>query len=146
MRHMAGIIVLVSLFIVASISCTDLRGPVGPQGPPGPQGIIGPQGPSGPPGLAGTQGTAGPGWAPTGAPESVYSPELYDDCRNAFGSFSAAGLRRMLAMSGGAAELGELTDGDIGGFIMLACLFLAAGGDVSPWGDVFETPPGRSET
>ena len=60
---------------------------------------------------------------------------MYDDCRDAFGSITPAGLRRLLAMSGDAAELGELTDDDVRGMLKLACLFIATGADI-PWDDL----------
>ncbi len=81
-----------------------------------PQGPAGPQGPVGSPGLAGV----------------AYSPELYDDCRDAFGSFSVASLRRMMATSGDVAELGELgvlTDDDVRSLLKMACLVMASGAD-----------------
>ena len=49
-------------------------------------------------------GVAASGSGPT---QSAYSPEMYDDCRDAFGSISPAGLRRVWAMSGDAAEWGS---------------------------------------
>ena len=59
---------------------------------------------------------------------------MYDDCRDAFGSISPAGLRRILAASGDAAELGELTDDDVRGMVKLFCLMAAA--HIIPWDDL----------
>ena len=58
---------------------------------------------------------------------------MYDDCRDAFGSISPAGLRRLWAASGDTAELAELTDDDVRGMIKLGCLMIAAG---LPWDDL----------
>ena len=127
-------------------------GPTGPQGtagstgPTGPQGPVGPVGPAGLPGPAGPTGSSGPP-GPSGLPgpagstsieetgRSTYSPELYDDCRDAFGSISAAGLRQIWAETGDAAELGKLTDDDVRGILKVACLMMATGTDI-PWGDL----------
>ena len=80
--------------------------------------------------------------AQSGSPEPAgsgdppaYSPELYDDCRDAFGSISPAGLRRAWAASGDAAQLGELTDDDMRGIAKVGCLLFATGAD-APWGDL----------
>ena len=129
-----------------------LTGPAGPSGPGGPPGPAGSSGPAGPSGLAGSTGPAGPAGpfgpvgplgpvgppGPTGIKEtgrSTYSPELYDDCRDAFGSISAAGLRQLWAETGDAAELGKLTDDDVRGILKVACLMMATGTDI-PWGDL----------
>ena len=76
-------------------------------------------------GPAGSQGPAG----------SAYSPEAYDDCRDAFNSFSPAALRQMLAASGDEAELGELTEDDVRAMLELGCLAIAMGADTL-WGDL----------
>ena len=79
-------------------------------------------------GPAGPQGLAGP----------TYSGEMYDDCRDAFNSFSEAALRQMLASEWDRAELGELaalTDNDLRGMLKFACLVMASGADL-PWGDL----------
>ena len=63
---------------------------------------------------------------------------MYDDCRDAFNSFSIATLRQMLASEWDVAELGELgglTDDDVRGMLKMACLVLASGADLS-WGDL----------
>ena len=63
---------------------------------------------------------------------------MYDDCRDAFNSFSEAALRQMLAAEWDVAELGELgglTDDDVRGLLKMACLVLASGADL-PWGDL----------
>ena len=112
-------------------------GPGGPPGPAGPSGLAGSTGPAGPPGPVGPPGPAGPP-GPTSIEETVrstYSPELYDDCRDAFGSISPAGLRQLWAETGDAAELGKLTDDDVRGILKVACLLMATGSDI-PWGDL----------
>ena len=109
---------------------TGPRGPQGPVGPQGPHGQVGPQGLAGSQGLVGTQELVGP----------AYSGELYDDCRDAFNSFSEATLRQMLASGWDKAELGELaalTDNDVRGMTKLVCLYLAASADL-PWGDLLQ--------
>ena len=120
-----------------------LTGPAGPSGPGGPPGPAGSSGLAGPPGSAGSTGSAGPP-GPVGPPgptsieetgRSTYSPELYDDCRDAFGSISPAGLRQLWAETGDAAELGKLTDDDVRGILKVACLMMATGTDI-PWGDL----------
>ena len=111
------IISTVILTLVVLMSATACM-----EGPAGPQGLAGPQGPAGPQGLAG----------PT------YSGEMYDDCRDAFNSFSEAALRQMLASEWDRAELGELaalTDNDLRGMLKFACLVMASGADL-PWGDL----------
>ena len=117
-----------------------LTGPDGPSGPGGPPGPAGSSGPAGPSGLAGSTGPAGPAGppGPTSIVEtsrSTYSPELYDDCRDAFGSISPSGLRQIWAETGDAAELGKLTDDDVRGILKVACLMMATGTDI-PWGDL----------
>ena len=66
-----------------------------------------------------------------------YSPELYDDCRDAFGSMSPAGWRQLL-QSWGETELGPLTDDDLHGLLRFFCLMLAIGADDIPWADAFD--------
>ena len=100
-------------------------GSTGPAGPPGPPGPVGPPGPAGPPGSTSIEETV----------RSTYSPELYDDCRDAFGSISPAGLRQIWAETGDAAELGKLTDDDVRGILKVACLLMATGSDI-PWGEL----------
>ena len=111
-----AIALLVAMVVTA---CTD-SGPAGPQGEQGPPGPVGSRGEQGPQGMQGPQGPVGPR-GEQGSPgvraqevgvqeatRSPYSPELYDDCLDAFGSFSAGGLRSVFASSGAMAELGEL--------------------------------------
>ena len=62
-----------------------------------------------------------------GDTRAIYSPELYDDCRDAFGSISPAGLRQLWAESGDVAELGALSDDDVRGILKIACLMFATG-------------------
>ena len=140
-RNIVAQVGLALLVLVLASACTDAAtGPAGPPGPAGSPGASGPQGPAGPPGPAGPAGPPGPTGplGPSGSPGltgSSYSPELYDDCRDAFGSISPAGLRRIWASSGDSAELGELTDDDVRGLLKLGCLMFAAGADI-PWGDL----------
>ena len=137
---------IIAVIALSACGTDGSRGPVGPPGPAGPSGpqgsvgSVGPQGSAGPVGSAGPQGpqgSAGPvgsaGASGSGPTQSAYSPEMYDDCLDAFGSISPAGLRRVWASSGDAAELGELTDDDVRGMLKLGCLMMAAGADI-PWG------------
>ena len=107
---------------------------------PGPPGPAGPQGPAGASGPAEPQGPAEPdGGQQAGLP--AYSPELYDDCRDAFGSISPAGLRRLWAASGDASALGEMTDDDVRGLLKLGCLVIATGAGDIPWGGLVTVAP-----
>ena len=99
------------------------KGPIGEQGPRGPIGEQGPRGPIGEQGSRGSQGSAVP-----------YSPEMYDDCQDAFRSFSATALRRLWAEDFGP-ELGEMTDDDLRSLIKLGCFGLASGQDAI-WTDL----------
>ena len=110
----------------------DRQGPQGAPGQPGIQGAPGPAGPPGTSGQAGTQGT--PGQSSESAP-TTYSAELYDDCNQAFGSFSSAGLRSFLVASGDSGDLLGLTDSDLQAVFRLGCLVLAMGGEV-PWAEI----------
>ena len=56
----------------------------------------------------------------------MYSPDTYDDCRDAYGSISPAIARQFLAAAD-FAELGSWTDVDIRGLFKLACLMFASG-------------------
>ena len=130
-------IVLLALLLLATACTSPAAGPPGPAGPerghvaqpgqrgragqPGQQGRRGASGSEGPRGPAGSEGPRGVGSADS------YSPELYADCRDAFGSISPAGLRRLLA--GSDTELGELTDDDVRGLLKMVCLMLATGAD-----------------
>ncbi len=143
-------VVLVIVGMMLAVACSGPEGPVGPvgigfEGPPGETGPVGPQGPAGligsqgPAGLIGPQGPAGligpqgpPGPA-VGQEARPYSGELYDDCREAFGSISPAGLRRLMAKSGDVTDLGELTDDDVRGLLRVACLMIAIGAEDAPW-------------
>ena len=132
-------IVLLALLLLATACTSPAAGPPGPAGPEGPRGSAGsegprgPAGPAGPEGRRGDSGSEGPrGPAGSEGPRGVgsadsYSPELYADCRDAFGSISPAGLRRLLA--GTDTELGELTDDDVRGLLKMVCLMLATGAD-----------------
>ena len=148
MQNCTIILGTIKLFAVATAillllaACTDsTQGPIGPQGPVGPQGPAGAQGPTGPQGPAGPSGPQGPAGLQSlqDSIQPVYSPEMYDDCRDAFGSISASGLRQIFATSGDSdgINLGGLTDDDIRGLLKMGCLMMAAGG-VPPWGD--DTP------
>ena len=116
------------------------QGAVGQAGPQGPRGLEGPQGPAGVAGPQGSAGVAGPQGPPGPVSElesSPYSSELYDDCRDAFGSMSPAGWRQLL-QSWGETELGPLTDDDLHGLLRFFCLMLAIGADDIPWADAFD--------
>ena len=133
-RTIVALLALMLVLLTLVAACTDsVAGPPGLAGPPGPTGATGPAGPAGP---AGPGGPAGP----PGSDASLndyqvqYSPELYDDCRDAFGSISAAGFRQIMAESGDAGELGRLTDDDLRGILKFFCLFVAMGEDL-PWDD-----------
>ena len=107
-------------------------------GPPGAQGAPGPAGPPGAQGAPGTSGQAGAPGAQGQSSESApttYSAELYDDCNEAFNSFSSAGLRSFLVASGEGGDLVGLTDSDLKAVFRLGCLMLAMGGDV-PWAEI----------
>ena len=113
---------------------------VGCAGPSGEPGAAGPQGPAGEPGPAGPQGAPGPPGvvaSGNGNGVSLYSGELYDDCRDAFGSISPSALRALWVGSGDAEELAAMSDDDVRGFVRLACLFFAMGQDDIPWDDLF---------
>ena len=69
-----------------------------------------------------------------------YHPELYDDCRDAFGGFSAAGLRSLLGGASSDLNLGDLADDDVRAVVKLVCLGLAMG-FIEDWGDL---PPIRA--
>ena len=132
--------VAVFVFVVACAAPDGQAGPGGPQGEPGspgPQGLPGspgPQGQAGPPGPPGPQGIAGPPGPPgpqgIAGPGGVYSPDLYDDCRDALGSITPGGLRRLLDELDERDEqdLGRLTDDDLRGFLKLGCLYIALSG------------------
>lgn len=120
-----------------------ITGPAGPQGPTGPQGPAGPQGPDGSEGPVGPQGPAGP-QGPSGSQGPVgiaYSSELYDDCRDAFGSLSIAALRQMLFAGDDSppVSLSGLTDNDIRSVLKMACLIMALGSDTFLGGLVEES-------
>ena len=120
---------LVGVGVVIALVDTDagppgLPGLPGTAGPPGEPGPAGPQGAPGPPGPAGPQGEPGQSGGQSATP---YSGEMYDDCRDAFGSISAAGLRLLWKDELTGAELASLTDGDLRGLVKLGCLSIAAG-------------------
>ena len=102
-------------------------GPAGPAGPAGPQGLRGPVGLQGPVGVQGPAGVQGAGVGGESG-NSVYSPEMYDDCRDAFGSISPAGMRQFL---GTAVDLRAWTDDDLRGWLKMVCVALASG--AVPW-------------
>ncbi len=106
-------------------------GAQGPAGAPGPQGPAGVPGPSGPPGPAGGPGSA------NGERMSSYSPELYDDCRDAFNNLSPSALRAMWAGDADDLGLASMSDSDVHSITRMACLFLAMGHDDIPWGDIW---------
>ena len=80
-------------------------------------------------------GSVGQGLGGTAAP--MYSPDMYDDCRDAYGSISPAIARQFLAAAD-FAELGSWTDDDIRGLFKLACLMFASG--AIPWEELAEWP------
>ena len=122
----------VFLLIGISMLLLACTGPQGAQGLPGAQGATGPAGPPGTSGQAGAPGAQGQ--SSESAP-TTYSAELYDDCNEAFNSFSSAGLRSFLVASGDVDDLAGLTDSDLVAVFRLGCLFLAMGGDV-PWAEI----------
>ena len=140
-------IVLIAGMMMLAVACSGPEGGAGPpgsagqMGPAGPPGPDGPQGQQGVMGLTGAQGPVGlvgpagpPGPAGDGQAPRPYSPELFRDCLDAFGSFSPAGLRRILAMSGDdVGELGALADDDVYGLVRMACLMIAIGDEDLPF-------------
>ena len=130
-RTIVALLALMLVLLTLVAACTDsVAGPPGLAGPPGPTGATGPAGPAGPGGPVGPPGSD----ASLNDHQVQYSPDLYDDCRDAFGSISAAGFRQIMAESGDAGELGRLTDDDLRGILKFFCLFVAMGGDL-PWDD-----------
>ena len=121
---------LLSLVLIGGCGEAGLQGPMGPPGPIGPLGPVGPQGPAGP---------QGPSEAPSHSWGSghiaSYSPELYDDCREAYGSFGPSGLRLMWEQAGESSELAGLSDEDVRGLFRLMCLTLATSGG-TVWNDL----------
>ena len=86
-------------------------------------------------GEAGQQELAGtPGSTWDGGPVTSFSPELYDACREVYGSFSPGGLRFMWEQSGELSELSGLSDEDVRGLFRLMCLALATVGGTA-WND-----------
>lgn len=108
-----------------------MDGDVVPAGPPGPAGPAGPAGAAGAVGPAGTSSdpivVTSEGVAPK------YSPEMYDDCRDAFGGISAAGWRQLIDDQ----ELAKLTDDDVRALFKVMCLMMAAS-DVDLFQEFFD--------
>ena len=92
-------------------------------GPPGRQGERGIPGPTG------AQGAAGDASTP------AYNGDMYDDCRDAFGSLSVPILRAFYTANDDTEGLVlNMSDSDVRGMGKLGCLMLAAGStDESNW-------------
>ena len=122
MKMLAGLVLGTTLMVVA-MGCVE--GPAGPQGP------------AGPPGPAGVAGVAGQASEPIVVTSSgvapKYSPEMYDDCRDAFGGISAAGWRQLMDDE----DLARLTDDDVRALFRVMCLMMAAS-DVDLFQEFFD--------
>ncbi len=113
---------------------TGPQGPAGLPGSVGPRGLTGPPGPTGPEGERGIPGPQGPSGTVNNVPNSQYSSELYDDCRDAFGGLSPTALRSLLASE---EELSRLSDDDLRAVAKMGCLFIAVTGGDTDWLDGF---------
>ena len=151
MNASSALLFILAVVITGAIACQPTadgqtgpegpRGPVGLQGPAGLQGSVGPQGPAGLQGSVGPQGVAGlRGEARPGDVSTVYSPEMYDDCRDALGSISPAAMRQLW---GTVVDLGTWTDDDLRGLVKMGCLALASG--AVPWDEWSEWPEWESQ-